>query len=99
MKSVLVRSPANVDVVESHSGADTIAIRRLSVSNNTRHNSKHSCRNRTVLHQDIQAGSNEEVIVEHNKSEGQRQDIVAGSNLEELAYGRLEVSSVRHYVR
>lgn len=53
-------------------------------------------RYRTVLHQNVHAGSNEEVIVEHDESEGERQDIVAGSDLEELAYGHLVRWTVRY---
>lgn len=70
MKSVLVRRPANVDVVESHNGADTIAIQRQSVSSSTRQKCIRKYRDRTVCQQDIQTGSNGEVIVEHDKSKG-----------------------------
>lgn len=96
MKSVLVSRPANVDVVESHSGADTIAVQRLSASAKSAHRFASRCRDHTVLHQDVQAGSKGKVIVEHDESEGERQDIVAGSNFEELAYGRLEAPTVRY---
>lgn len=94
IKSVLVKRPAKVDVDESHNGADTIAMQHPSVFSSRRHKCGRNSRNRTVLHQDVQAGSNGEVIVEHDESEGQRQDIVAGSNFEELAYGRLVRGSI-----
>lgn len=52
-----------------------------------------SCRKRTILHQNVQTGSDKEVIVEHDESEGKRQDIVTSPDLEEFAYGRLEAIS------
>lgn len=50
----------------------------------------------TILHQNVQTGSDEEVIVEHDESEGKRQDIVTSPDLEELAYGRLEAISQKY---
>lgn len=40
---------------------------------------------RTVLNEDVETLFNQKVIVEDNETKGERQDIVAGSNLEEVA--------------
>lgn len=91
IKSVLVRRPAKVEVFESQSGADTIAIQHPLVSWSTTHVcEQHNGRGRTILHQNVQTGSDEEIIVEHDESKGERQDIVAGTNPKKFAYGRLE---------
>jgi hypothetical protein len=37
------------------------------------------------LNEDVQALLDEEVVVEHHKTEGQGEHIIAGSDLEELA--------------
>lgn len=94
MKSVLVRRPAKVDVFESHSGAETMPIQQPSVPRSTRHRGQDDGGYHTVLHEDVHASSDEEVVVEHDESEGERQDIVAGSDLEKLANGRLAKRSV-----
>lgn len=49
-----------------------------------------ACDGHTILHQNIHAGSEEEVVVEYDQPKGQRQDIVTRSDFEELAYGQLE---------
>ena len=42
MKSVLVRIPANLEVLEFHRGADTIAVARFSISQFCRYRVTHS---------------------------------------------------------
>lgn len=72
MKSVLVRRPANVDVLESHSGAETMPVHSSSVLGATELSVDCTRGKHTVLHQDVHTGSDEEVVVEHDEPEGQR---------------------------
>lgn len=39
----------------------------------------------TVLDQDVEALLDEQVVVENNEAEGQREDVVAAADLEKLA--------------
>ena len=87
IKSVLVKRPAKDEFRESHRGADTIstiAVSCIRSQPRRKAGSGHEWR-RTILYQDVEALFDEEVVVEDDQSEGQREHIVAGSDFEEFA--------------
>lgn len=49
---------------------------------------------RTILEQDVEALFDEQVGVEEDEAERQRQDVVAGADLEKVADGFLQVGTV-----
>lgn len=49
------------------------------------------------MHQDVHAGSKQKIVVEYDESKRERQDIIACSDFEELAYAQLEAKSAKLY--
>ncbi len=48
---------------------------------------------RTILNQDVETLLDEQVGVEDDEAKGQRQDVVAGADLEKVADGLLQVGN------
>lgn len=79
-------SPANVDVFESHKGAETIPkadCQRLRPSSTDQ-------QKLTILRQYGQALFHEERSIEDDQAEAQWEDIVAGANFEEITNSLLQ---------
>jgi predicted short-subunit dehydrogenase-like oxidoreductase (DUF2520 family) len=77
MKSDVVSSPANVDLLESQSGAETMPTRYVNPSA-----SVHPRCVLTILDQYIKTLLDEEIGIEDDQSKAQGQDIVTGADLE-----------------
>lgn len=79
----MVSRPAKVDVLESHSGAETMPVWLVSDC------SWELAAQRTILDEDVQALLDEQGGVEDDQTEAERQDVVAGPDLEKGADGLL----------
>lgn len=94
----MVRRPAKVEDVESHSGAETIPVLCMLSSQRDCIRDAHSPRSRrklvggrhAVLYEDVQALLDGQRCIEHDKSETERKDIIAGTDFEEVANGTLQ---------
>ena len=81
--------PANVDVIESHSGADTIPFHdQLELY-------KMLFCVLTILYHDIETFLNKQRSVEDNQTKAQRQNIIARANFKEGSYSSLIFQDVR----
>ena len=87
MKSKVVSRPANVEVLESQSGADTMPMR---------HNRQHGrCsidlleRVLTILNEDGEAVLHQKRGVEDDQAKAQGQHVVTGADFEEVSYAFL----------
>jgi len=77
MKSEVVSRPANVDLFESQSGAETMPTRHVNPSTSIRPRCV-----LTILDQYIKTLLHQEIGIEDNQPKAQGQDIVAGADLE-----------------
>ena len=77
----MVSSPANVELFESHSGADTMPVKVSCQMPGMRETGRAA---RTILDQNRQALLDQQLGVEDDQSEAQRQHVVTRPDLEEI---------------